>query len=147
MAEEVKKDEKVAPAKAVKTEKVEVKAEVKVEAKAQVKAEPVVTPKAEVKEEPKPELKPEPKAETPKEEKPAVEELAEELAEEVAEEEVEEEVEIMGKRGRKSAAEKAAALEHKKQVLADTFSVMINNEPWRADVYREQYRARLAELK
>jgi hypothetical protein len=143
MAEEVKKDEKVAPAKAVKTEKVEVKAEVKVEAKAQVKAEPVVTPKAEVKEEPKPELKPEPKAETPKEEKPAVEELAEE----VAEEEVEEEVEIMGKRGRKSAAEKAAALEHKKQVLADTFSVMINNEPWRADVYREQYRARLAELK
>jgi translation initiation factor IF-2 len=139
MAEEVKKDEKVAPAKAVKTEKVEVKAEVKVEAKAQVKAEPVVTPKAEVKEEPKPELKPEPKAETPKEEKPAVEEVAEEVAEE--------EVEIMGKRGRKSAAEKAAELEHKKQVLSDTFSVMINNEPWRADVYREQYRARLAELK
>lgn len=135
MTEEVKKDEKVAPAKAVKTEKVEVKAEVKVEAKAQVKAEPVVTPKAEVKEEPKPELKPEPKAETPKEEKPAVEEVAEE------------EVEIMGKRGRKSAAEKAAELEHKKQVLSDTFSVMINNEPWRADVYREQYRARLAELK
>jgi translation initiation factor IF-2 len=139
MAEEVKKDEKVAPAKAVKTEKVEVKAEVKVEAKAQVKAEPVVTPKAEVKVEPKPELKPEPKAETPKEEKPAVEEVVEEVAEE--------EVEIMGKRGRKSAAEKAAELEHKKQVLADTFSVMINNEPWRADVYREQYRARLAELK
>jgi translation initiation factor IF-2 len=139
MAEEVKKDEKVAPAKAVKTEKVEVKAEVKVEAKAQVKAEPVVTPKAEVKEEPKPELKPEPKAETPKEEKPAVEVVAEEVAEE--------EVEVMGKRGRKSAAEKAVELEHKKQVLADTFSVMINNEPWRADVYREQYRARLAELK
>ena len=135
MAEEVKKDEKVAPAKAVKTEKAEVKAEVKVEAK----AEPVVTPKAEVKEEPKPELKPEPKAETPKEEKPAVEEVAEEVAEE--------EVEVMGKRGRKSAAEKAVELEHKKQVLADTFSVMINNEPWRADVYREQYRARLAELK
>ena len=139
MAEEVKKDEKVAPAKSVKTEKVEVKAEVKVEAKAQVKAEPVVTPKAEVKEEPKPELKPEPKAETPKEEKPAVEEVAEEVSEE--------EVEVMGKRGRKSAAEKAVELEHKKQVLADTFSVMINNEPWRADVYREQYRARLAELK
>ena len=139
MTEEVKKDEKVAPAKAVKTEKVEVKAEVKVEAKAQVKAEPVVTPKAEVKVEPKPELKPEPKAETPKEEKPAVEEVAEEVSEE--------EVEVMGKRGRKSAAEKAAELEHKKQVLADTFSVMINNEPWRADVYREQYRARLAELK
>jgi len=139
MAEEVKKDEKVAPAKAVKTEKVEVKAEVKVEAKAQAKAEPVVTPKAEVKEEPKPELKPEPKAETPKEEKPAVEELAEEVSEE--------EVEVMGKRGRKSAAEKAVEIEHKKQVLADTFSVMINNEPWRADVYREQYRARLAELK
>ena len=139
MAEEVKKDEKVAPAKAVKTEKAEVKAEVKVEAKAQVKAEPVVTPKAEVKEEPKPELKPEPKAETPKEEKPAVEVVAEEVAEE--------EVEVMGKRGRKSAAEKAVELEHKKQVLADTFSVMINNEPWRADVYREQYRARLAELK
>ena len=53
----------------------------------------------------------------------------------------------MGKRGRKSAAEKAVELEHKKQVLADTFSVMINNEPWRADVYRVQYRARLAELK
>ena len=139
MAEEVKKDEKVAPAKAVKTEKAEVKAEVKDEAKAQVKAATVVTPKAEVKEEPKPELKPEPKAETPKEEKPAVEEVAEEVAEE--------EVEVMGKRGRKSAAEKAVELEHKKQVLADTFSVMINNEPWRADVYREQYRARLAELK
>ncbi len=53
----------------------------------------------------------------------------------------------MGKRGRKSAAEKAAELEHKKQVLADTYSVMINNEPWRAEVYREEYRAKLQELK
>ena len=60
---------------------------------------------------------------------------------------VEEEVEVMGKRGRKSAAEKAAELEYKKQVLADTYSVMINNEPWRADVYREEYRAKLEDLK
>jgi len=127
MAEEVKKDEKVTPAKAAKTEKAEVKVEAKVEAKAEVKAEPVVTPKAEVKEEPKPE----PKVEAPVEEKPAVEE----------------EVEVMGKRGRKSAAEKAAELEYKKQVLADTYSVMINNEPWRADVYREEYRAKLEDLK
>ena len=127
MAEEVKKDEKVVPAKAAKTEK----AEVKVEAKAEVKAEPVVTPKAEVKEEPKPEPKPEPKTEAPVEEKPVVEE----------------EVEVMGKRGRKSAAEKAAELEYKKQVLADTYSVMINNEPWRADVYREEFRAKLDDLK
>lgn len=133
MAEEVKKDEKVAPVKAAKAEKVEAKVEVKMEAKAEVKAEPVVTPKAEVKEEPKPkpEPKPEPKEETPAEEKP----------------EAEEEVEAMGKRGRKSAVEKAAELEYKKQVLADTYSVMINNEPWRADVYRALYREKLAELK
>jgi len=131
MAEEVKKDEKVAPVKAAKAEKVEAKVEVKMEAKAEVKAEPVVIPKAEVKEEPKPEPKPEPKAETPAEEKP----------------EAEEEVEAMGKRGRKSAVEKAAELEYKKQVLADTYSVMINNEPWRADVYRALYREKLAELK
>ena len=127
MAEEVKKDEKVAPVKAAKAEKVESK----VEAKAEVKAEPVVTPKAEVKEEPKPEPKPEPKTEAPVEEKPAAEE----------------EVEAMGKRGRKSAAEKAAELEYKKQVLADTYSVMINNEPWRADVYREEFRSKLNDLK
>lgn len=131
MAEEVKKDEKVAPVKAAKAEKVEPKVEVKVEAKAEVKAEPVVIPKAEVKEEPKPEPKPEPKVETPVEEKL----------------EAEEEVEAMGKRGRKSAVEKAAELEYKKQVLADTYSVMINNEPWRADVYRALYREKLAELK
>lgn len=124
MAEEVKKDEKVAPAKTVKTEK----AEAKVEAKAEVKAEPVVTPKAE---ETKPEPKAEPKVEAPVEEKPVVEE----------------EVEAMGKRGRKSAAEKAAELEYKKQVLADTYSVMINNEPWKADVYREEFRAKLDDLK
>jgi len=79
----------------------------------------------------KEEPKPEPKVEAPVEEKPAVEE----------------EVEVMGKRGRKSAAEKAAELEYKKQVLADTYSVMINNEPWRADVYREEYRAKLEDLK
>lgn len=127
MAEEVKKDEKVAPVKAAKAEKAESKVEVKVEAKAEVKAEPVVIPKAEVKEEPKPE----PKVETPVEEKL----------------EAEEEVEAMGKRGRKSAVEKAAELEYKKQVLADTYSVMINNEPWRADVYRALYREKLAELK
>jgi translation initiation factor IF-2 len=131
MAEEVKKDEKVAPVKAAKAEKVEAKVEVKMEAKAEVKAETVVIPKAEVKEEPKPEPKPEPKAETPVEEKL----------------EAEEEVEAMGKRGRKSAVEKAAELEYKKQVLADTYSVMINNEPWRADVYRALYREKLAELK
>ena len=107
MAEEVKKEEKVAPVKA---------------AKAEVKAEP--------------------KASKPKEEPAPVEVAPVEEAKPV-----EDEVEALGKRGRKSAAEKAAELEYKKQVLADTYSVMINNEPWRAEVYREEYRAKLQELK
>jgi len=131
MAEEVKKEEKVAPVKAAKAE---VKAEAKVEAKAEVKPEP--------QEEPKVEVKAEPKASKPKEEPAPVEVAPVEEAKPV-----EDEVEALGKRGRKSAAEKAAELEYKKQVLADTYSVMINNEPWRAEVYREEYRAKLQELK
>lgn len=93
-----------------------------------------------------------PKKEAPKAKEPIVEPVVEEVVEAPAAEpvvetaeakaEVEEteaaepEVEAMSKRGRKSAAEKAAEIKRTREDIESNFANMIAHEPAKADLFR-----------
>lgn len=94
-----------------------------------------------------------PKKEAPKAKEPIVEEVIEEVieapvAEPVAEpvveaaeskddvEAPEAEVEAMSKRGRKSAADKAAEIKRTREDIESNFANMIAHEPAKADLFR-----------
>jgi ribosome-binding protein aMBF1 (putative translation factor) len=93
-----------------------------------------------------------PKKEAPKAKEPIVEpvveevvetpvaepvaEVAEAKAEEVETEAAEPEVEVMSKRGRKSAAEKAAEIQRTREDIESNFANMIAHEPAKADLFR-----------
>ena len=89
------------------------------------------------------------KKEAPKAKEPIVEEVVEEVVEpapvaepvetvetktETAEADVE--VEAMAKRGRKSAAEKAAEIKRTREDIESNFANMIAHEPAKADLFR-----------
>jgi hypothetical protein len=88
-------------------------------------------------------------AKTAEAEETDVVELVEEVAEEIQEPVVEQEseVEAMGKRGRKSKAEIAEEHKRTREDIESNYGNLIDHEPWKADLYREELRQALADLK